>query len=59
VHDDRRVDERAGGGHVLFQQAFQLVRAQADGQVEQLHRPGVAGRKEQKKKKKKHNNDTS
>lgn len=37
VHDDGRVDEGAGGGHVLSQQAFDFVGAQTDRQIEELH----------------------
>lgn len=37
VHDDRWVDERAGSGHILSQQAFHFVRTQTDGQIEELH----------------------
>lgn len=37
VHDDWRVDEGAGGGHILTQQAFHFVRTQTDGQIEELH----------------------
>lgn len=37
VHDNGGVDEGAGSGHVLSQQAFHFVRTQTDGQVEQLH----------------------
>lgn len=40
VHDDGRVDERAGGGHVLSRQAFHFVRTQTDGQIQELHRSG-------------------
>lgn len=38
MHDDGRVDEGAGGGHILSQQAFHFVRTQADWQIEELHR---------------------
>lgn len=38
VHDDGRVDEGAGGRHILSQQAFHFVRTQADWQIEELHR---------------------
>lgn len=37
VHDDWRVDEGAGSGHVLSQQAFHFVGTQTDRQIEQLH----------------------
>ena len=37
VHDDWRVDEGAGGGHILSQQAFHFVRTQTDRQIEELH----------------------
>lgn len=37
VHDNWGVDEGAGGGHVLSEQAFHFVRTQTDGQVEELH----------------------
>lgn len=40
MHDNWGVDEGAGGGHVLSEQAFHFVRTQTDGQVEELHRPG-------------------
>ena len=39
VHDDGRVDEGAGSGHVLSQQAFHLVGPQAGRQIQELHRP--------------------
>ncbi len=38
VHDDRWVDEGAGSGHILSQQAFHFVRTQTDGQIKELHR---------------------
>lgn len=41
VHDDWWVDERAGGGHILSQQAFHFVRTQTDGQIEELHWPSL------------------
>lgn len=41
VHDDWRVDEGAGGGHVLSQQAFHFVGTQTDRQIEQLHRSSL------------------
>lgn len=34
VHDDGRVDKGASSGHVLSQQAFYFVGAQADRQIE-------------------------
>lgn len=37
VHDNWGVDEGAGSGHVLSEQAFHFVRTQTDGQVEELH----------------------
>lgn len=39
VHDDWRVDEGAGSGHILSQQAFHFMWTQADRQIEQLHWP--------------------
>lgn len=37
VHNNWGVDEGAGSGHVLSQQAFHFVRTQTDGQVKELH----------------------
>lgn len=37
VHDNRGINEGAGSGQVLSKQAFHFVRAQTDGQVEELH----------------------
>lgn len=45
VHDDWRVDEGAGSRHILSQQAFHLVGAQTDRQIEERHwsNVGTAG----------------
>lgn len=50
MHDNGGVDERAGSGHILSQQAFHLVRTQTDGQVEKLHRSVLRRHKKKKKK---------
>lgn len=41
MHDNGWVDEGAGSGHILSQQAFHFVRTKTDGQIEELHWSGL------------------